>query len=99
MKPTAYFINMGRGQHTITDDLVATLRNGKIAGAALEALDPEPLPDDHPLWDMPRVIITPHVSDYSDKHEDTVWDLYRENLRRYIAGDKLLSVIDMEKGY
>ena len=99
MKPTAYFINMGRGQHTITDDLVAALRNGKIAGAALEALDPEPLPDDHPLWDMPRVIITPHVSDYSDKHEDTVWYLYRENLRRYIAGDKLLSVIDMEKGY
>jgi phosphoglycerate dehydrogenase-like enzyme len=99
MKPTAYFINMGRGQHMVTDDLVAALREGKIAGAALEALDPEPLPDDHPLWDMPRVIITPHVSDYSDKHEDTVWYLYRENLRRYIAGDKLLNVIDMEKGY
>ena len=99
MKPTAYFINMGRGQHMVTDDLVAALRDGKIAGAALEALEPEPLPDDHPLWDMPRVIITPHVSDYSDKHEDTVWYLYRENLRRYIAGDKLLNVIDMEKGY
>lgn len=99
MKPTAYFINMGRGQHVVTDDLVAALRDGKIAGAALEALDPEPLPDGHPLWDMPRVIITPHVSDYSDKHEDTVWDLYRENLRRYIAGDKLLNVVDMEKGY
>jgi phosphoglycerate dehydrogenase-like enzyme len=99
MKPTAYFINMGRGQHMVTDDLVAALREGKIAGAALEALDPEPLPDDHPLWDMPRVIITPHVSDYSDKHEDTVWYLYRENLRRYIAGDKLLNVVDMEKGY
>ena len=90
---------MGRGRHVVTDDLVAALRDGKIAGAALEALEPEPLPDDHPLWDMPRVIITPHVSDYSDKHEDTVWYLYRENLRRYIAGDKLLSVIDMEKGY
>ncbi len=99
MKPTAYFINMGRGRHAITDDLVAALRDGKIAGAALEALEPEPLPEDHPLWDMPRVIITPHVSDYSDKHEDTVWYLYRENLRRYIAGDKLLNVVDMEKGY
>jgi len=99
MKPTAYFINMGRGRHANTDDLVAALRDGKIAGAALEALEPEPLPEDHPLWDMPRVIITPHVSDYSDKHEDTVWYLYRENLRRYIAGDKLLNVIDMEKGY
>ena len=99
MKPTAYFINMGRGRHMVTDDLVAALSDGKIAGAALEALEPEPLPDDHPLWDMPRVIITPHVSDYSDKHEDTVWYLYRENLRRYIAGDKLLNVIDMEKGY
>ncbi len=99
MKPTAYFINMGRGRHANTDDLVAALRDGKIAGAALEALEPEPLPEDHPLWDMPRVIITPHVSDYSDKHEDTVWYLYRENLRRYIAGDKLLNVVDMEKGY
>ncbi len=99
MKPTAYFVNMGRGRHVVTADLVAALREGKIAGAALEAVEPEPLPQDHPLWDMPRVIITPHVSDYSDKHEDTVWDLYRENLRRYIAGDKLLNVIDMEKGY
>ncbi len=99
MKPTAYFVNMGRGRHVVTADLVAALREGKIAGAALEAVEPEPLPQDHPLWDMPRVIITPHVSDYSDKHEDTVWDLYRENLRRYIAGDKLLNVIDMKKGY
>ena len=99
MKPTAYFVNMGRGKHMNTEDLVAALRGGKIAGAALEAVEPEPLPDDHPLWDLPRVIITPHVSDYSDKHEDTVWNLYRENLRRYIAGDRLLNVIDMEKGY
>jgi len=99
MKPTAYFVNMGRGRHAVTEDLVAALREGKIAGAALEAVEPEPLPDDHPLWDLPRVIITPHVSDYSDKHEDTVWELYRENLRRYIAGDRLLNVIDMDKGY
>lgn len=99
MKPSAYFINMGRGGHVSMDDLVDALRQGKIAGAALEALEPEPLPPGHPLWTMPRVIITPHVSDYSDKHEDTVWQLYRENLRRYVAGDKLLNVIDMEKGY
>lgn len=99
MKPTAYFMNMGRGKHVVMDDLVDALRQGKIAGAALEALEPEPLPPGHPLWTMPRVIITPHVSDYSDKHEDTVWQLYRENLRRYIAGDKLLNVIDLEKGY
>jgi phosphoglycerate dehydrogenase-like enzyme len=99
MKPTAYFINMARGSQVVNDDLVDALRQGKIAGAALEALDPEPLPPGHPLWTMPRVIITPHVSDYSDKHEDTVWELYRENLRRYIAGDKLLNVVDMDKGY
>lgn len=99
MKPTAYFINMARGSQVVNDDLVDALRQGKIAGAALEALAPEPLPPGHPLWTMPRVIITPHVSDYSDKHEDTVWDLYRENLRRYIAGDKLLNVVDMDKGY
>jgi len=99
MKPSAYFINMGRGGHVVNDDLVDALRQHKIAGAALEALEPEPLPPGHPLWTLPRVIITPHVSDYSDKHEDTVWQLYRENLRRYIAGDKLLNVIDMEKGY
>jgi phosphoglycerate dehydrogenase-like enzyme len=99
MKPSAYFINMGRGGHVVNDDLVDALRQHKIAGAALEALEPEPLPPGHPLWTLPRVIITPHVSDYSDKHEDTVWLLYRENLRRYIAGDKLLNVIDMKKGY
>ncbi len=99
MKPSAYFINMGRGRHVDMDALVDALRQGHIAGAALEAHEPEPLPPGHPLWTMPRVIITPHVSDYSDKHEDTVWQLYRENLRRYIAGDKLLNVIDMEKGY
>jgi len=99
MKPSAYFINMGRGGHVVNDDLVDALRQHKIAGAALEALEPEPLPQGHPLWTLPRVIITPHVSDYSDKHEDTVWLLYRENLRRYIAGDKLLNVIDMQKGY
>jgi len=99
MKPTAYFINMARGAQVVNDDLVDALRQGKIAGAALEALAPEPLPPGHPLWTMPRVIITPHVSDYSDKHEDTVWDLYRENLRRYIAGDRLLNVVDMDKGY
>lgn len=99
MKPSAYFINMGRGGHVVNDDLVDALRQHKIAGAALEALEPEPLPPGHPLWTLPRVIITPHVSDYSDKHEDTVWQLYRENLRRYIAGDKLLNVIDLEKGY
>lgn len=99
MKPEAFFISVGRGASTVTDDLVAALKAGAIAGAGLDVTDPEPLPDGHPLWAMPRVIITPHTAGRSDKGRDRLYLMVKENLRRYVAGEPMLSVVDIEKGY
>lgn len=99
MKPTAYFINMGRGKSVITDDLIAALENQEIAGAGVDVTDPEPLPSDHPLWDAPNIIITPHNSAPSDQMLERFWILVRENLRRYVAGDPMLNVVDLKRGY
>ncbi len=99
MKPTAYFINVGRGKSVVTNDLLAALRIGRIAGAGLDVVDPEPLPKDHPLWHAPNVVITPHVAGSSEIKLDNASLVIRENLRRYIAGDKLYSVVDVTRGY
>jgi phosphoglycerate dehydrogenase-like enzyme len=99
MKPTAYFVSVGRGQSTVTDDLVAALQAGHLAGAGLDVTDPEPLPADHPLWRAPRVIITPHTAGRSDRSRDRLYLLVQENLRRYVAGEPLYSVVDIERGY
>jgi phosphoglycerate dehydrogenase-like enzyme len=99
MKPTAYFISIGRGASTVTDDLVAALKNGELAGAGLDVTDPEPLPEGHPLWIMPRVIISPHTGGRSDKGRDRLFLLVQENLRRYVAGEALYSVVDIKRGY
>jgi phosphoglycerate dehydrogenase-like enzyme len=61
--------------------------------------DPEPLPQGHPLWQLPNVIITPHISARSDLGAESRWAVARENLRRYVAGERMLSVVDIEKGY
>ncbi|MEJ2401607.1 MAG: D-2-hydroxyacid dehydrogenase [Xanthomonadales bacterium] len=99
MKPTAYFVSVGRGQSTVTDDLVAALEAGDLAGAGLDVTDPEPLPQDHPLWRAPRVIITPHTAGRSDRSRERLFLLVQENLRRYVAGEPLYSVVDIERGY
>lgn len=99
MKPGAYFINVGRGQSVVTDDLLEALRAGRIAGAGLDVTDPEPLPPDHPLWHEAGVIITPHVAAGSDLRSERLWIVMRENLRRFAAGDRMLSVVDIERGY
>jgi len=99
MKPGAYFINVGRGQSVVTADLVAALQSGKLAGAGLDVTDPEPLPKDHPLWRTPNVIITPHTAGASELKMDRAWILMRENLRRFVAGDALYSVVDVKRGY
>lgn len=99
MKPTAYFVSVGRGASTVTDDLVAALRNGELAGAGLDVTDPEPLPEGHVLWGMPRVIITPHTAGRSDRSRERLFLLVQENLRRYVAGEPLLSVVNIEAGY
>ncbi len=98
MKPGAYFINVGRGSTVVTADMVQALQKKTLAGAGLDVTDPEPLPAGHALWSLPNVIVTPHVSADSDDREDR-WLLVRENLRRYVAGEKMLSVVDTARGY
>ena len=98
-KPTAFFINIGRGRTVDTEALTTALRAGRIAGAGLDVTEPEPLPPDHALWGMPNVIITPHIGGDSDAHMERMWLLFRENLRRFVEGEPLLSVVDKERGY
>jgi phosphoglycerate dehydrogenase-like enzyme len=99
LKPTAYFINVARGGSVVTADLVSALNEHRIAGAGLDVVDPEPLPADSPLWHAPHVIITPHISSRSDLPSEARWTLAVENLRRYANGEKMLSVVDLTKGY
>ena len=99
MKPSSYFINMCRGQTVVQDDLIAALESGSIAGAGLDVTDPEPLPDGSPLWNMPNVIITPHVSGLSDGTEERADDIVFENIRRFAGGEPLVNVVDPNEGY
>jgi len=99
LKPGAYFLSVGRGRSTVTADLIAALGSGRLAGAGLDVTDPEPLPADSPLWRLPNVIITPHISGNSPATEEQYATLLTENLRRYVAGEPMLAVVDVERGY
>jgi phosphoglycerate dehydrogenase-like enzyme len=99
MKPTAYFVNIGRGRTVDTGALLAALDEKRLAGAGLDVTDPEPLPADHRLWTLANVVITPHVASNSDWERERTWYLFRENLRRFAAGEPLLSVVDKKAGY
>ena len=99
MEDHAWIVNVARGKHIITEDLVEALQAGAIGGAGLDVTDPEPLPAGHPLWSMPRVLITPHTAARSDRTMARLWLLVQENLRRYVTGEPLLSVVDAKKGY
>jgi phosphoglycerate dehydrogenase-like enzyme len=99
MKPTAILVSVGRGGTTDTDALLKALKNGEIAGAALDVTDPEPLPADHPLWKQQNVIITPHLAGTGGDSRERTFTLAAENLRRYLQGEALLNVIDINLGY
>jgi phosphoglycerate dehydrogenase-like enzyme len=99
LKPSAYFLNVGRGKSVVTADLVAALTQHRLAGAGLDVVDPEPLPADSPLWHLPGVLITPHVSADTSVTTQQRTALLRENLRRYSAGEAMLAVVDVERGY
>lgn len=99
MKPGAYFINVGRGKSVVTKDLIDALNTGHLGGAALDVQDPEPLPHEHPLWSTKNIIITPHISAGSSEQMDRFWLLVRENLRRYVNGERMLNVVDIKHGY
>jgi phosphoglycerate dehydrogenase-like enzyme len=82
----------------VQPDLVAALQDGRLGGAGLDVTDPEPLPADSPLWKLPNVILTPHVSASSDLGDDARFAIAAENLRRYVAGERMLSVVDPARG-
>jgi cyclase len=99
MKPSAYLINSARGALVRTPDLVAALQKGQIAGAGLDVTDPEPIPESDPIWKVKNVVISPHNGAQGPEARDRVWRLYRENVRRFVAGEPLLCVVDKQKGY
>lgn len=99
MKPSAYLINIARGGIVQTPALVEALEKKQIAGAGLDVTDPEPLPQGHPLWKLPNAVVSPHLGGQSDQRDDRQWRLFRENIRRFVAGEPLLCVVNKEKGY
>lgn len=99
MQSHARFINVGRGELVVTDDLVSSLRQGGIAGAALDVVDEEPLPEDHPLWTLPEVMITPHNSGDFVGWRDALVTLFAENFVRWADGRPLDNVVDKSLGY
>ncbi len=94
MKSTGYLINIGRGAIVVLDDLVTALKNDVIAGAALDVYEVEPLPKDHPLWDFPNVILTPHTAGYSPVIARRHLETLVENVGRFARGEPLLNVVD-----
>jgi phosphoglycerate dehydrogenase-like enzyme len=99
MKPEACLINVGRGPLVDEPALVAALREKKIGGAALDVFPKEPLPADSVLWDVPNLLITPHTAALTDKLWERHYALFSENLRRYLAAEPLLAIVDKRKGY
>lgn len=99
MKPGACLINVGRGPLVDEAALAVALREKKIGGAALDVFPKEPLAADSPLWDLPNLLITPHTAALTDKLWERHYALFSENLRRYLAGQPLLAVVDKRKGY
>jgi phosphoglycerate dehydrogenase-like enzyme len=94
MKKGAFFINIGRGMTTKLADLVAALRAGEIAGAALDVYEQEPLPAEHPLWTMPNVLMTPHMAGYGPYLNDRRFQIMLDNCRAFAAGTALSNVVD-----
>ena len=94
MKPSAFFINIGRGRTTRLDDLVAALRAGEIAGAGLDVFEQEPLPPGHPLWTMPNVLITPHTAGYGPYLDERRYAILRDNCRAMMQGTPLRNLVD-----
>lgn len=98
-KKGTVFINVGRGTTVNTADLVRALQDGTLAGAGLDVVDPEPLPDGHPLWTMDNVIITPHIAGVAHERGERNMQLIVDNLRRLVGGRPLRSVVDPVAGY
>ncbi|MDP6702853.1 MAG: D-2-hydroxyacid dehydrogenase, partial [Candidatus Latescibacteria bacterium] len=94
MLDSAFFINIGRGSNVVLADLDQALREGRIAGAALDVFEVEPLPEGHPLWTAPNFLMTPHVAAAGPYLEDRRRDLLVENCKRFAAGEELANIVD-----
>lgn len=99
MEPHAWLINVGRGRHVVTDDLVSALRTNSIGGAALDVTEPEPLPNHHPLWTFPNCVITPHVGNTAEMVPPLLSERITTNIRRFAAGEPLIGLLSQERGY
>ena len=103
MQKDSLLVNVGRGTMIVTKDLETLLEEGHFYGVVLDVMDPEPLPESSPLWTCDRVLLTPHISgigfDHEPATESCIWEICRENLRRYAAGDPLTHVVDVAAGY
>jgi phosphoglycerate dehydrogenase-like enzyme len=99
LKPSAYLVDVSRGGIVDHATLMEALNENRLAGAALDVFEEEPLPTDHPLWDMPNVIITPHIAGFSAQYNQRANTLFIENLKRYLAEEPLVNLIDLERGY
>ncbi|MFM5904587.1 MAG: D-isomer specific 2-hydroxyacid dehydrogenase family protein [Micrococcales bacterium] len=99
MRPEAYLINVARGPHVVSSDLIEALENGIIAGAGIDVTDPEPLPDGHPLWQAPNLIITPHTADTNVQVERLFSERLRVNVAAFLGGGQWLGIVDPKLGY
>jgi len=99
MESHAWIVNVARGRHIVTDELVDALRRGVIGGAGLEVTDPEPLPDGHPLWTLENCVITPHTGTTSDMANPLLARRVRRNVSRFAAGRELIGLVDVRAGY
>ena len=99
MEPHAWIVNVARGRHIVTDDLVDALQAGAIGGAGLEVTEPEPLPDGHPLWSLDNCVITPHTGTTRSMAEPLLAARVRENVARFASGRPLLGLVDVRAGY
>jgi len=99
MERHAWLVNVARGVHVVTADLVDALRSERIGGAGLDVTDPEPLPDAHPLWTIPNCIVTPHIGNTREMAKPLLSARITENVRRWLAGEPLLGPVDPTLGY
>lgn len=99
MKPGSYIFNIGRGSTIDQDALIDALKNQKIGGAGLDVFDTEPLPEDSPLWEMENVIITSHYAGITPAYSERLWEIFLDNLRRYLLDEPMRNVVDKELGY
>lgn len=99
MKPEAFLVNIGRGALVDQEALIKALKEGWIGGAGLDVTTPEPLPQDSPLWELPNVILTPHVSGSSPSNDQRRMGIFLRNLERYLSGHTLENLVNFEEGY